>query len=331
MTLLLGAANNSVALIASDRRLSWDGEVVDDEANKATILVTRDARVALVFTGLARWQGFSTERWLLEVLCDAAKQTAEILPMLDYLESRANTDLKCLSGLEPERARLGIMVVGFTYGPDGPSPAGWLLSNLKSDVDGTDFSRFTLNAGDPENPVLVRLAGTTAGVPSTSTTQLGTLLASHIPVAGLEGKVAHMIRVASAAPKSGGVVGPQGNVCVIPADTNMEMRSTYYSAAASRVVYGANSIIATSGTGAFMMGGSVMSVGHALPPANVPKVHDHAPCPCGSGLRYEQCHLGWKYQYLPMSMEQEMTGDHPGFPSGRRFVLRCRGTASEVG
>ncbi len=54
----------------SDRRLSADGRLVEDESAKAGVLTCSNARLAFGFTGLARMGHFSTRDWLLDALYD---------------------------------------------------------------------------------------------------------------------------------------------------------------------------------------------------------------------------------------------------------------------
>lgn len=73
MTLLLGLVNRQQAILVSDRRLSVNGRVVEDDSNKAGILVCRDAHVAFGFTGLAQDVRFVTRRWLTEALMESVE------------------------------------------------------------------------------------------------------------------------------------------------------------------------------------------------------------------------------------------------------------------
>jgi hypothetical protein len=45
MTLILGLANQQQVILISDRRLSANGKVVEDESNKATTFNLQDARI----------------------------------------------------------------------------------------------------------------------------------------------------------------------------------------------------------------------------------------------------------------------------------------------
>jgi hypothetical protein len=53
MTLIVALMAPAQAILVSDRRLTKNGQLVDDEKNKATVLVCADGRVAVAFTGLA--------------------------------------------------------------------------------------------------------------------------------------------------------------------------------------------------------------------------------------------------------------------------------------
>ncbi|PKL78146.1 MAG: hypothetical protein CVV27_03875 [Candidatus Melainabacteria bacterium HGW-Melainabacteria-1] len=330
MTLLIGAANSSYAFLASDRRLSWNGQLVDDEANKATILATRDARVAMAFTGLAKCEGFLAEDWLLEVLYEGSKQTNEILPLLDFLAARANQDIPNLTVVEPQHRRLAILIVGFTYWTENPEPAGWLLTNLPSDMAGCGFSRFSLGKSGSENsPVLVRFAGSTGSISDRDNTVLRAMLSNRRSREAIEGKLADMLCVASKHPRSQGSVGAQGNICLIPATPNENMQSTYYASASSWQVFGANSVFAVTGKGAMLVAAGTLLVGNFFPPPNIPQVKPNRPCPCGSGVKYKRCHQGLKYGYLPLTAMIELQKGI--LPSGHRFAVNSRGTASRPG
>ena len=154
------------------------------------------------------------------------------------------------------------------------------------------------------------------------------LVAPDVRRDALEGRLLAMIRRASNSPLSRGTVGPQCSICLIRAAPDSEMENTYYSAETSWTTFGANSVFALSGDGAFVVSGASHNVGCLLPAPNVPTVGRNRPCPCRSGLKYKHCHRSLRYGYLPMTSEIVFNPPHAGFPSGRRFVLRNRGTSS---
>ncbi len=74
MTLIIGACTREAALIVSDMRLSWNGQVRHDETVKAGYFRTTDARVIFAYTGLAEWKvndpakSFNTLAWLTRAI-----------------------------------------------------------------------------------------------------------------------------------------------------------------------------------------------------------------------------------------------------------------------
>jgi hypothetical protein len=72
MTLIVSLANKDFVVQISDRRLSSNGRLIDDESNKCGVVFCLNARMAFGYTGLARYKNFSTATWLLSVLHDSA-------------------------------------------------------------------------------------------------------------------------------------------------------------------------------------------------------------------------------------------------------------------
>ena len=68
MTFILTLGNGDQVIQLSDRRLTVDGTLHDDESNKAGVLISDDARLAFGFTGLARIGSFATQQWLAAAL-----------------------------------------------------------------------------------------------------------------------------------------------------------------------------------------------------------------------------------------------------------------------
>jgi hypothetical protein len=62
MTFILALGNREQFIQISDQRLSWDGKLVEDESNKAGILLCKDARHIFGFTGLAKYGNFNTRQ-----------------------------------------------------------------------------------------------------------------------------------------------------------------------------------------------------------------------------------------------------------------------------
>src|SRR5881397_3094979 len=87
MTLIIGATTPTETIVVSDRRLTRNGQLYEDESNKATVFVCTDGRAVIAFTGLAELtptgrplppipppQGsFATRWWILDALLEAAR------------------------------------------------------------------------------------------------------------------------------------------------------------------------------------------------------------------------------------------------------------------
>jgi len=65
MTLIIAAGNPDQFVQVSDRRLTANGVVQDDESNKAIVLNCANARLSIGFTGLAKVGTFNTRDWIL--------------------------------------------------------------------------------------------------------------------------------------------------------------------------------------------------------------------------------------------------------------------------
>jgi hypothetical protein len=92
MTLILALANRDHVIQLSDRRLSWNGKLVDDESNKAGVFIFNGVRAAYGFTGLARAEEFETSLWLNNVLFECAAPDFLFPNFMQRLEERANRD-----------------------------------------------------------------------------------------------------------------------------------------------------------------------------------------------------------------------------------------------
>lgn len=88
MTLILAIGNLQQVVVVSDRRLTNNGVLVEDESNKATVLFCKDSRLAVAYTGLAKLGSFSTRRWLPEALMESAAPDFLMGPTIERLTKR---------------------------------------------------------------------------------------------------------------------------------------------------------------------------------------------------------------------------------------------------
>jgi hypothetical protein len=113
MTLIITLANQQQAILISDRRLTSNGKVVDDESNKAAIFNCQDARLAVAFTGLARAGAFQTEFWLLESLVESAKPDYLMAQTIQRFCERATQDFRKIIVDRNSDKRLTVVLIGY--------------------------------------------------------------------------------------------------------------------------------------------------------------------------------------------------------------------------
>jgi hypothetical protein len=137
VTLIMVLVNNDQAILLADRRISEkqtitlpDGltreahKPLNDEYNKLTVFTCRNARVGIGFTGVAtKLTGFSTAKWLLEALMEAARPSPFLEPTVDRLRQIATRDIGALPGDK----QLTIVLAGYTYDSEA-QPLGCLYS-----------------------------------------------------------------------------------------------------------------------------------------------------------------------------------------------------------
>lgn len=320
MTLIIAAGNNNFAVLAADRRLTCDGRIVEDEANKSTIFACPNARIAISFTGLAKYGSHSTENWLLEILRKILQSSLEIDDVIEKFKSEASLYFGKLN-LHDSNRLLTFIFLGYTYGEQIELRC-WTVSN--NHKNNREF-KLEEHIPDRSSGILLRIEGSQRHVYKSDLLKIREMLETNKPSHALQAKAYHTIKKTAAIDP---VVGQQANCTVIYKNTNQKMLSTYYSAHASRKVYGANSIFGFSTDGAMVTLGSELIVGESLPPTTVPKVEKNALCPCESGLKYRECHRNISYPYLPLHSSNSI-GENE-FPSGKNFIVECKGAAAKL-
>ena len=116
MTLILTLGNKENVVQISDRRLTSNGRLVDDESNKCGAMFCLNARMAFAYTGLACWGSFSTPKWLLNALHDSGAPDFTIGEILERLKGKATDTFKnnhVLKGVPKEHKRLAVMFSGY--------------------------------------------------------------------------------------------------------------------------------------------------------------------------------------------------------------------------
>jgi len=326
MTLIAGLGNYRQVILISDRRLSWKGKPVDEESNKATTFVCRDARLVAAFTGVARAGNFITRRWLLEALVESATPEYLLEPTLNRFRDRASRDIKkaaddydriyAKNGQPKLDRRLSILLGGYSYVEEPPRCYFFLISNFEKfnsqySTAATASDEFTLDILRESRPseipfVMVAYVGNTDAMKQRHVEPLQTLLREDRPPEALVGKGIEIIRQVSKLPKSGQVIGEQCTSIVLPRDPSLPTRSQYHSAKNATRVFTPSHVEARGGEfGAYVLDSPYTEIRDAADQPfilAVAKVGRNHPCPCGNGKKYKKCHGApndgkWSFQF----------------------------------
>lgn len=318
MTLIIAAANDQYAVLASDRRLTRpDGTVVDEETCKITAFACKDAKVMIAYTGLATTGSGTTGDWVVDVLSEASDGHQSIYDVLERIKGIANAQYATLSAAVSCDFRLELVIVGFVFFDGTVEPKVWRVSNFHGD------SSFTIYSAGPIKDVgFIEFGGTTAGVSKSERLEVKRLLALKKPPHGIEMKLVNAVRKAANNSKSLNTVGKQINSCLLASSPNSPFIATYHSNITQNTMYSINSVLATSGGKPFVMKDGRLQAGYECPPVSLPKVNPGRLCPCGSGMKYKQCHAKISYPYLPLSQEEEL---NEPIESGKKFTVRTYG------
>lgn len=290
MTLIVALMSPKRAILLSDRRLSRNGILFDDEKNKATVLFCADGRVAVAFTGLAIAGKFQTSRVLLRLLAEAGKSDHLLLPTIQRFTVLLTEELKSVR-IPARDKHLRIIFAGYRYEPPMATPLLIQVANV-ADRSGTiqaaageEFLIWT--ASD-----LLRVGsfgfGMTSGVRSGDRTKLKELLVQDRPAEALIDKAVDTIRNAADSPRSKNAVGKQCMSIVVPLQGGVV--ANYHSAEVRSKLYQPSVVVSTPTMSLTNEGGSIELLGANTPrPLVVPKTGRNQRCPCGSGLKYKKC------------------------------------------
>jgi hypothetical protein len=309
VTLVLAVGNASYTVLVADRRLTRveaSGKVtlVDEESNKAAVLTTKDARVAVAFTGLATVGvprghqgppppgGFRTAWWIVESLGECVKTDQLLLPTLERFRLAAEAKFSGLNVREKDRV-IAMVIAGYTYGDAGGSQ---VFHRTLSNMQGDTFQAhpgFVLSDPDPGSAAnYMMAAGARAGIEDDDVAFLAELVDDPSSRPGaVVARAVHTIRSVASRSASRNLVGPQCTSVILPADPSRPAESGYHTATGSPHVYGVNEVRAHDDVLLVMdpkITGGIP--GGELSPIAGPKIGRDKPCWCGSGKKFKKCH-----------------------------------------
>jgi hypothetical protein len=303
MTLILVLANLQQVVLLSDRRLTSDGRLVDDESNKAAVFDCRNARLAVAYIGLAKAGNFLTKRWLPAALAESASPDFLMGLTIERFPERTTRDFASIHTSKPSDKRFSVVLAGYCYDEPPPRCCCWLVSNYDG-LDGQpprgepsdEFSAqcFSDYRSTTDAYKFLLVLGGDQAVSKSDFESLKTLLLENKPAQALVGKGVDVLRATAGSARSQQRIGKQCISIVLPSNPNEVAIGEYHSAKATHMSYSPSSISARGdGSGVFVISDPEFEARDANNHPqiiSVPKVGRNQRCPCGSGLKYKMCH-----------------------------------------
>lgn len=301
MTLILATGNNDHVVQISDRRLSCNGKLVDDESNKCGVLVCLNARMTFGYTGLAKWNSFSTIDWLLKSLHDAGAPDFTIGEILERLKISATETFKKdyrLQSISSKNKKLAVMFSGYINLNGAIKQGCAILSNFHDFANNNVFDdaqeEFSINYTSAnesaKNPTLVQRVGNWVAMKDSEVDALRVLLSDRKPIAAVVGKASKIVRDMADRPKSCGTIGKQLTTIVIPSNPNLPIASNYSTNHVKLETYMPAMVYLLPDQQMTVANISIRPVESDTLPISIPKVGRNTPCPCGSKIKYQYCH-----------------------------------------
>lgn len=305
MTFIVSLGNSKNFIQLSDRRLSFDGKIKDDEANKTAVFVCKNARLAVGFTGLAKCGGFDTQSWMTKLLCDCGPPDFDAKLILERFSERATIEFlnnPYLKNVSRYEKRLSIMFTGYLYHHDPPLGALGLISNFEN-LDSNTINmyaseNFSVNFHtEPRpNPPRIKLFKTIGFSPNNlyanDFNKAIDMMVDELPLKNIEWKIVEYIRSLSMHSSSRNTIGEQISSVIIPSDRSKEFVCSYYPTKAKIETYFPNFICAIDRDNLFATKNvRLSSVSDNNTPFVVgPKLKGNQKCWCESGKKYKYCH-----------------------------------------
>lgn len=296
MTFVIALANADQIIQVSDRRLSSNGRLVDDSSNKAGHALCDDASFLYSFTGIAKYGTYVTSRWLPDALYDAAQKGHGYFDIANSLAEEATAyfhSSSMLRALPASSRRLTIMLTGYTSND-------YIVSSLISNFQ--DFSHFIdspdakrefavhteiSNRPAAENPTLIQVIGQFGAFTQADEASVRDMLEKRAPAEGLRQKAIALVQDISNRASSYQTVGAKINTARLIRTDPLVPVAGYASDVVEKRLHLLNQVNLCSGAPKLVLSEVQVSTDS---PVVFPKVHRNDTCPCGSGLKYRDCH-----------------------------------------
>jgi hypothetical protein len=279
VALILAGVNSQYAFLASDRMLeAVGGTRLDPEHAKPTVVQCDNARAIVGFVSHAQPGQFDVRSWLREDLAAAAREESTIRSMIDNFVDLAAARFARLP-LSSAEKRLSIVFSAMVTYPEG-YVVPWLVRVSNYEEPGEDprpvadpeFNILAKIPDDPANPQSMLVStGVNEGLLTVGIRQLETMVDTLGQVSRVAAKCGELMRSAALAPESEGMVGTRCDAVAVTRDVRAAPEGHSISAGDSRTTF-------------------VPDVDDLRSEIPIPRVGRNRPCPCGSNLKYKQCH-----------------------------------------
>jgi hypothetical protein len=295
MTLILCLGNQDQFIQISDRRLTSNGKIIDDESNKAGVVICEDARVGFGFTGLAKSGSFETNFWLTDSIINKNKNF-KIVELLIYLRDELNNAFQTfpsLSNLSQNERKLGIIFSGYLYNRFPPLAVCAIISNYIGKAK--ESNRFEIIPFNEKRPLsyeftFIQRIGTYEAMVSKDEEILRNFLKERKPAKAIVEEALKIFWEMANRPQARELIGSRLSSIVIPRDFNKPVKAGYHPDILKTEYYLPNCIMLLKNSHVAMQGITFKAIGPNKKPVAYQKWPKNKLCPCGSGKKYKYCH-----------------------------------------
>jgi hypothetical protein len=296
MTLILCLGNRDQVIQLSDRRLSDNGKLVDDEVNKSGILICQNGKFAYGFTGIARisTNKFETSTWLNSLIYECCPPDYIAQNILSRLRDRINSEFILSSyflNVPLKNMGLSISFTGYIVNFSPPRLVSAVISNTIGQNEvmrNFNISTETEIRPNDDNFTYIQRIGNYLAMTQNDEDILRSMLLDHKPAHAIINKAVSIIQEMADRPKAKNNIGKQISSIIIKRDQN-EVITNYHTSIIKSETYLPDQIIATNDENHFAMYGGTL-----VQPEHIPFVYPKWPknrlCYCGSNLKYKYCH-----------------------------------------
>ncbi|MCZ6729715.1 MAG: SEC-C domain-containing protein [SAR324 cluster bacterium] len=298
MTLIISVLTKGFVVQVSDRRLSANNRLIEDDSNKAGIFQCVDGFFIYGLSGLARAYGHETNEWTQQALIDSAKDRPTTHATFEKFQ-RVLTDRFSnhpgIGRVSPSHKRTTIVFSGFVLQPEMTKPFMYVFSNFEDPVKGTRQqaagSNFSMTAFSPNTPdsSMIYAFGNWPAITAGGLQRLNKLV--------LEGnskpikqKALDLILKAADADQAN-TIGKNISIVELSAKLPVAPICSIHAGHNRNDMFFPDQVIAFGRNRNLITKDMKIdsNADQSSLPIFVPKVNRNAPCPCGSGKKYKRC------------------------------------------